>query len=80
MNADITTTLKLVLEEDRVPHFDAESRAVDVALKKLDQSLDLSVHSYKRLARRVWQFASPSARPADRTSAAEVPPVEDEAE
>ena len=32
-------------------------------LKKRDQSVDLSVHSYKRSASRVWQFSSPSVGP-----------------
>ncbi len=34
VNADIAAALKLVLEDDSVPHFDAESRAVDVALEE----------------------------------------------
>jgi hypothetical protein len=34
VGADVATTLKLVLEVNRVPYFDAESRAVDVALEK----------------------------------------------
>ncbi len=34
MGADVATILKLVLEVNRVPHVDAESKAVDVALEK----------------------------------------------
>ncbi len=34
VGADVTTTLKMVLEVNRVPHFNAKSRTVDVAFKK----------------------------------------------
>ena len=31
--------------------------------RKRDPCVDMSVHSYKRFARRVWQLASPSVGP-----------------
>ena len=34
MSANVAVALELILKKDNVPHLDAESRAVDVALKE----------------------------------------------